>query len=128
MKFNEDLRLHVPPAQLWSIAGGDVEFEYDHSAYWPTLCQMAKGKRAAYVARWIKAGKQIGESEAYLKGGKEMSVGDTAAEAAAVPTVESNTFKGADDREATNNADDVPGSADLSLREAAIPDIQHLKV
>ena len=105
-----------------------MEFEYDHSAYWPTLCQMAKEKRTAYVARWIKAGKQVGESEAYLKGGKESGVGDTAAEAAAVPAVESNTFKGADDREATMIADDVPGSAGLSLSEAAIPDIQLLNV
>ena len=65
---------HVPPSQLLKQNGGEVEFEYDHSIYWSALNQMATAKRAAYLARWEKAGKHIGESEDHLRGGSEASV------------------------------------------------------
>lgn len=74
LKFNEDMALHVPPSQLLRQNGGEVEFEYDHSVYWPALNQMAKAKRTAYVARWEKAGKHLGESEDHLRGGSEPSL------------------------------------------------------
>lgn len=66
--FNEDLRNHVPSAQLLKSVGGDVEFRYDHSIYWPALTKLAEQRRAAYRERWIQGGKQIGEFENYLKG------------------------------------------------------------
>lgn len=69
LKFNEDLREHVPPAHLMKPVGGDVEFRYDHSIYWPALNELAAQRRAAYRERWIQGGKQIGELENYLKGG-----------------------------------------------------------
>jgi hypothetical protein len=65
---------HVPPSQLLKQNGGEVEFEYDHSVYWPALIHMAETKRAAHRARWEKAGKHVGESEDYLRGGSEGSL------------------------------------------------------
>jgi hypothetical protein len=77
LKFNEDLRQHVPPEQLLKVTGGDVEFEYDHSEYWPALTKLAERRRKAYRERWIKGGKRIGEYEDYLKGGTEKSLAVT---------------------------------------------------
>ncbi len=74
MKFNENLRDFVPPAQLWSSMEGDANFEYDHSVYWPALNELATERRRAYRERWVRAGKQVGELEAYLKGGDQPSV------------------------------------------------------
>jgi hypothetical protein len=50
-----------------------VQFEYDHSVYWPTLNKLAEQRRKAYTERWVNAGKRIGESEVYLRGGAEKS-------------------------------------------------------
>ncbi|KAI9816775.1 MAG: hypothetical protein M1827_001420 [Pycnora praestabilis] len=77
LKFNEDLRQHVPPTQLINTYGGSVDFVYDHSTYWPALIGLADERRRLYRERWIKGGKRIGENEGYLKGGKEASVADT---------------------------------------------------
>ncbi|OJJ51034.1 hypothetical protein ASPZODRAFT_127030 [Penicilliopsis zonata CBS 506.65] len=77
LKFNEDLRQHVPPEQLMNAAGGDVEFKYDHSQYWPALNQLAEARRTAYRERWIQGGKRIGEHENYLKGGPDASLSET---------------------------------------------------
>ncbi|PYI14059.1 CRAL/TRIO domain protein [Aspergillus violaceofuscus CBS 115571] len=74
LKFNEDLRQHVPPEQLMKSMGGDVEFRYDHATYWPTLNQLADQRRAAYQERWIQGGKRIGEFENYLKTGTSPSL------------------------------------------------------
>ena len=74
MKFNENLRDFVPPAQLWSIQGGDAHFEYDHSVYWSALVELAARRRNAYRERWVRAGKAIGESESYLRGSGSPSV------------------------------------------------------
>jgi hypothetical protein len=68
LKFNEDLREHVPPSQLMKPVGGEVEFKYDHSIYWPALNELAKQRRESYRERWIQGGKKIGEFENYLKG------------------------------------------------------------
>ncbi|OQE27415.1 hypothetical protein PENSTE_c004G02559 [Penicillium steckii] len=68
LKFNEDLRQHVPPGQLLKSVGGDVEFKYDHASYWPALNKLADHRRAAFRERWVRGGQQIGEIENYLKG------------------------------------------------------------
>ncbi|KAJ5279586.1 CRAL/TRIO domain protein [Penicillium angulare] len=68
LKFNEDLRQHVPPSQLMKTVGGDVEFEYDHSVYWPALNKLAAQKREQKHQRWVEGGKKVGESENFLKG------------------------------------------------------------
>lgn len=48
--------------------GGDLEFQYDHSIYWPALNELAEYRRKGYHERWVRGGKQIGEFENYLKG------------------------------------------------------------
>lgn len=75
MKFNEPLKDHVPPAQLWNVSGGDVQFEYDHAVYWPKLIEICDERRKQCRERWERAGKKIGESEVYLRGGDEESIG-----------------------------------------------------
>ncbi|KAF4765160.1 hypothetical protein HAV15_003228 [Penicillium sp. str.  len=83
LKFNEDLRQHVPPSQLMKAVGGDVEFRYDHASYWPTLNQLADQRREAYRERWVQGGKQVGEFENYLKGENVPSLSQTQVEAKA---------------------------------------------
>ncbi|KAJ6144900.1 hypothetical protein N7470_008795 [Penicillium chermesinum] len=73
IKFNEDLRKH----QLLNTVGGDVEFKYDHSVYWPTLNAMAAERREAYRQRWVDGGKLVGEFENYLKGENIPSLAQT---------------------------------------------------
>ncbi|KAF2468912.1 CRAL/TRIO domain-containing protein [Lindgomyces ingoldianus] len=75
MRYNEPLTDHIPASQLMKNAGGDVDFEYNHEVYWPTLNALADERRKARKARWESAGKCIGESEIYLWGGGEKSVG-----------------------------------------------------
>lgn len=67
MKFNEDVRLYVPPEQLWTEFNGDVTFEYDHSVYWPALLALCEERHAEQKARWVAAGKRLGESESVIK-------------------------------------------------------------
>lgn len=75
IKYNEPLTDHVPAAQLMQASGGDIDFKYDHDVYWPALEKLAAERRAKRVERWEKAGKLIGESEIYLWGGEEGSIG-----------------------------------------------------
>ncbi|KAL8913292.1 MAG: hypothetical protein Q9171_001856 [Xanthocarpia ochracea] len=75
LKFDQDLRLFVPPAQLLKTHGGDVDFVYEHEVYWPALNELAAKKRAVMVERWEAAGKKIGESEWYLRGGEGQDKG-----------------------------------------------------
>lgn len=58
----------MPAQQLLKSVGGDVEFEYDHSVYWPALNKLAEQRREAKLERWVQGGKQVGEVENYLKG------------------------------------------------------------
>jgi CRAL/TRIO domain len=69
LKFNEPMTNYIPSEQLLKPFGGDVEFEYKHDIYWPALDELCTTRRNDYFARWVKAGKQIGEHEAYLRGG-----------------------------------------------------------
>jgi len=83
MVFNADLRQHVPPTQLDSAYGGDVQFKYDHAVYWPALNKICAERREKYQERWVKSGKHIGEYEAYLRGGDQVSVGQETKEVVA---------------------------------------------
>jgi hypothetical protein len=91
LKFNDDMRQHVPPPQLWNEFHGDMEFEYDHSVYWPSLLRLAGERYEERYERWVKAGKHYGESEIYLRGGNAPSVhqssGDESVEAPEKETV-----------------------------------------
>ena len=91
LKFNEEMRQHAPPQQLWTEFQGDLEFEYEHPVYWPALLQLCEERRREQKERWVKAGSHYGESELYLKGGSSQSVGQSsepAVETAAVPEKE----------------------------------------
>lgn len=83
MKFNEPLTNHVPAGQLIKKDGGEVDFVYDHDVYWPALNAICDQKRKESKERWIAAGKKIGESETYLKGGEGSAPVSVAAEAKA---------------------------------------------
>lgn len=74
LKFNEDMSQYVPKEQLWTEFNGSLEFDYDHSVYWPALVKMCDEKREARLQRWIAGGKQIGELEDYLAGHIEKGV------------------------------------------------------
>lgn len=69
MKFNEPLTEHVPPPQLQTHFGGEVDFEYQHDVYWPALNQLCEERRKAYHDRWVQAGSKVGASERELRGG-----------------------------------------------------------
>lgn len=77
------MRQHVPPEQLWNEFHGDLEFEYEHDVYWPALLKLCEERHAEQVARWVKAGKNYGESEVYLKGGNEESIAGSSVEKSA---------------------------------------------
>lgn len=79
IRFDEDMGLHVPRAQLLKESAGEVEFEYDHSIYWKALNELCEQKRTQFKARWEKGGSRIGESELYLRGGDEKSIAETEA-------------------------------------------------
>ena len=49
-----------------------MDFEYEHEVYWPALNELAAKRRAAMVERWETAGKKVGESEWYLRGGEKL--------------------------------------------------------
>jgi hypothetical protein len=75
MRYNEPLTDHIPASQLMKNAGGEVDFAYDHSVYWPALEALAIERRKEQRERWEAAGKLIGESEIYIWGGDEKSIG-----------------------------------------------------
>ncbi|KAI0123071.1 CRAL-TRIO domain-containing protein [Xylariales sp. AK1849] len=68
LKFNDDMSQYVPKEQLWTEFMGDLQFEYDHSVYWPALIKLCEERRAERKQRWEAGGKHIGESEDYLTG------------------------------------------------------------
>ena len=76
IKPNEPLPNHVPVSQLMTVSGGEVDFKYDHSVYWPALDKLTTERRQQRRERWEKAGKLIGESEIYLWGGEEGSIAE----------------------------------------------------
>lgn len=122
MKFNEDLKQYVPPAQLWDAYGGDLKFKYDHAVYWPAWTGECQRRREAYRERWEKAGKRIGEYEFYLKGGDHPSLQDeekAKAAAAAAPAEEVNTaeVKVADAANGETPAAPEAELANLSVKE-----------
>lgn len=84
MKFSPVLRDYIPPEQLWKEFGGDLDFEYNHKAYWPALVEETTRRKDAYRQRWQKGGKMIGEYEEYLRGGSKKSLSQELKEAEAI--------------------------------------------
>ncbi|KAK5118997.1 hypothetical protein LTR62_000208 [Meristemomyces frigidus] len=88
MRFNEPQRNYIPPMQLWTTHGGDLDFEYKHDDYWPGLTGECDRRRAAARERWEKGGKRIGEYEAYIRGGNHPCLAQVIKEAGGEDTVE----------------------------------------
>jgi len=74
LKFNEDMRQYVPEEQLWTEFNGTLNFEYDHSVYWPALQKLSNERREEQRLRWVAGGKLIGETEDYLCGHSPVGV------------------------------------------------------
>ena len=75
LKFNEDMAQYVPAEQMWAeFSSGKLEFEYDHSVYWPALTKLCAERREARQQRWVAGGQQLGESEDYLAGATEVGI------------------------------------------------------
>ena len=84
LKFNEDMSQYVPTEQMWSeFSSGKLEFDYDHSVYWPALQKLCGERREARRQRWVAGGQQLGESEDYLSGAAEVGVAALASDGAA---------------------------------------------
>ncbi|KAK3328289.1 CRAL-TRIO domain-containing protein [Cercophora scortea] len=85
LKFNDDMRQFVPTEQLWTEFHGSLEFEYDHSVYWPAFIKLCHERHEARLQRWISGGQHIGELEDYLTG--HLQAGVAAAKAPEVVIV-----------------------------------------
>lgn len=96
LKFNEDLRKHVPSPQLLAAFGGEVEFKYEHGVYWPALEKLAKERKTEQLGRWLQGGSRIGELEAYLRGGNERSLAVVESEGLKTATNGENVGSGND--------------------------------
>jgi hypothetical protein len=107
IKPNEPLPNHVPKSQLMKVSGGEVDFKYDHSVYWPALEKITTERRQQRKERWEKAGKIIGESEIYLWGGDEPSLASGKTEEVAETTASTNA----------NGAELVDGVEKLDIKE-----------
>lgn len=65
--YQEPLYRYVPKEQLEAMFGGDVDLDYDHEKYWPTLARIAAERRADYWKQFERLGKEIGLSEVDLR-------------------------------------------------------------
>lgn len=73
--FDKPFIDYIPANQLESIYGGELDFEYDHKTYWPSLVSMVEAKQKAYFERFEKFGSVIGLSEIDLKSdGDELTI------------------------------------------------------
>lgn len=66
--FDEPFSKYVPQNQLETLYGGNLDFKYNHEAYWPVLKEITARKRRNYLERFEKFGKKIGLSEYDLRG------------------------------------------------------------
>ncbi|GAA5884608.1 hypothetical protein JCM6882_005320 [Rhodosporidiobolus microsporus] len=61
----------IPPSQLQTIFGGDVNMEYDHEKYFPALTKLCFERKAANLERWKKFGNgACGVDEAIIRGAR----------------------------------------------------------
>jgi hypothetical protein len=113
LKFNEDMTQYVPAEHLWSEyqSQGKQDFEYDHSVYWPALNKLCEERRTQKLKRWEDAGKAVGESEDYLCGRTNVSVGSTESKADIIL----NGVKATEDASCTDEAAEKP--EDLKVGE-----------
>jgi len=125
IKYNEPLVDHVPASQLMVAAGGEVDFKYDHSIYWPALAEMAAERRHQRKERWEKAGKPVGESEIYLWGGEEASIGAKVKEHVEVTAEETTGDKAIDE---TNRIVATDAAATKSSEATLVDGVANLDI
>lgn len=65
--FSEPFPNYVPPNQLDKEVGGNVDFEYSHQRYWPSLTKLAAERRKRYMENFHALGGVVGLSEADLR-------------------------------------------------------------
>lgn len=65
--YSEPFPNYVPKEQLDKDFGGEVDFEYVHSEYWPVLTDMARHRRKIYEENFRRLGSKVGLSEADLR-------------------------------------------------------------
>ncbi|KAI5461611.1 CRAL-TRIO domain-containing protein [Mariannaea sp. PMI_226] len=125
LKFNDDMKQYVPPEQLWSEDwNGDMDFEYDHSVYWPALNEMCRQRREEKLRRWKAGGCLVGESEEFLTGGTDESIegvkyeGASSAASASIPTVEGDKVDEVDEKTALKEVEEK--LAETKLEEQAV--------
>ena len=93
--YDRDMKECVPAKQLCKTFGGDLDFEYDHSVYWPAFNKLAEERRKSQFDRWVKGGKMIGELELYLRGAQETSIKDASTVDAGINKVTKKTTEAA---------------------------------
>ncbi|GAA5821281.1 hypothetical protein JCM11251_004551 [Rhodosporidiobolus azoricus] len=79
----------IPPSQLQTIFGGNVNMAYDHEKYFPALTKLCMERKAANLERWKKYGNGVcGVDEAIIRGarvpGSEGGKGKVAAQEAEI--------------------------------------------
>ncbi|BGP14593.1 hypothetical protein JCM10213_001941 [Rhodosporidiobolus nylandii] len=61
----------IPPSQLQTIFGGNVNMTYDHATYFPALTQLCAERKAANLERWKRYGGGVcGCDEAIIRGAR----------------------------------------------------------
>jgi len=130
LKFNEDMNQYVPPEHLWTEFNGKLEFEYDHSIYWPAMLKLAGERREARKARWVAGGKQIGELEDYLSGALEQGITppieEASASKAAGAVAEESQEMGAsaEAQKPAETSTEAPSAGEPQAKEAAVEDLK----
>lgn len=111
---------YVPKECLWTEFGGDLDFEYDHSVYWPAFNKLAGEKRAARQQRWEAGGKHIGEKEDYLNGHMTHGIAPPPAPIEANVDVEAASTTDDEVKEATEGVANVKIDSEAKEEQMAI--------
>ncbi|GAA5843316.1 hypothetical protein JCM5353_005272 [Sporobolomyces roseus] len=108
----------IPPSQLQKIFGGTVDFQYDHSTYFPALTKLCMERKRANFERWKRFGGGVcGVDEAIIRGGKKIE-GEEEEE---VPTKGMQAVKLEDEKEGTTSNGNASSSEEGTGRESSAP-------
>ncbi|THH00212.1 hypothetical protein EW026_g2285 [Hermanssonia centrifuga] len=56
---------------VWKEFGGNIEFKYEHSTYWPQFMEMTTARRKVQMEKWHSLGGKVGLKEWDIKGGDD---------------------------------------------------------
>ncbi|KDN52152.1 hypothetical protein K437DRAFT_254528 [Tilletiaria anomala UBC 951] len=89
VKFDASIKDEVPLAQLSGDFGGQLDFTYDHTAYWPDLVRVIKERREQMLSRFLeKCNGEIGAAEWVIRGGEDYADAPLSKETGKEPTKE----------------------------------------